>query len=120
MANTIQSNGSITFAASEMQVIGNTSNLYTMTGSNISANIQNIAVGSWQGLDTGSLSDIRFAYISNDGSGSVNISTDSGGSNVIAILQPLDWAYIPWSGSSGLYARAYTNPAVLTTIIAEA
>lgn len=119
MANTITSNGSVTFNISGMNVIGNASLVLYTTGSNLQANVVNIATGTWQTLATSSLSDIRFMYFQNDGSGSCQIAVDSGGTEVIAILQDGDFAIIPWSGSLGLWAQAFTSSSILTTIFAE-
>jgi hypothetical protein len=120
MANTISTTGTLTTVMGALRVTGDLTLSKTLSGSNVTANVQNIALSSWQGLDTSSLSDVRYAYVSNDGSGSVKLATDGAGANVIAVLQTDDWVFLPWSGSTGLYAQAYTSASVITTIITEA
>lgn len=90
-----------------------------MTGSNVTQTVQNITTASWQGLDTASLSDLRYFYADNVGSGSIKISSDISGSNLMAIMQPNDTCMIPWSGSVSLYAKAFNSASVLQYNVSE-
>jgi hypothetical protein len=90
-----------------------------MSGSNLTATNQNLTTASWQGLDTSSLSDLRYFSADNTGSGSIQIATDNSGSNVIAKLAPNDTCLIPWSGSTQLYAKAFTTASVLYYVVTE-
>lgn len=119
MANTITTSGTMTATVGTLRVTGDLSLTRTISGSNATANIQNIALSSWQGLTTSSLADIRYVYVSNEGNGEVRLATDNAGSNIISRMQVDDWLMLPWSGSTGLYAQAYTSASTITTIIME-
>lgn len=110
--NTLTCNGIITVT------IGNSINLplavnVAITGSTDVRKTQAIALGSWQALDTSSLSNIRYLWADNISTGSINVATDGAGSNVISRLSPNDNLLIPWSGSLTLYAQAYISASAL-------
>lgn len=123
MANTISSTGRASINVNGLPVQADfTLATLTLTGSNITATSQNINTGSWQSMDTSSLSDVKFAYFQNPTTGStVKVAADSSGTNVITTLTGDEdsWAWIPWSGTYSFYARAYSGSAVLNTIFVE-
>lgn len=124
MSNSIQVNGSAAVTAGGLSVNSSFSNAVTMTGSNVSADVQNIATGTWQGINTSSLADVRMLVATNvppvvGQSGSINISSDVSGTPLLAVLSSGDTAVIPWSGSLGVYAQAYITASVLRYIITE-
>jgi hypothetical protein len=96
------------------------------TGSNAIADVKNIGSASaWTPLNTSSLSDLRYAYFANEGTGTLWIASNSTGTNIISKLDVNDHATIPWSGSIGtipLYANCPAAGAgsVLYYILAEA
>ena len=93
-----------------------------LTGSNVVWKTQDLNTAGWSSLDTSSLSDIRYVAATNLGSGSVQISTNSAGTNVIGILQKNDSTIIPWSGSvaaASFYAKAFTSASTLAYVLTE-
>jgi hypothetical protein len=84
-----------------------------LTGSRQPASIPSIATGSWTSLYTGSCSTIRSMLFVNNGSGSIQISTTTSSLNTIAKLSPLDVAFIPWSGSTALFAQSFFTASAL-------
>ncbi len=123
MANTISTTGTFTVNIDGINYNGSLSNTITTSGSNAIGNIINIASGSWQGLPTSSLSDIRYVHAENKGDEKVLIATDSAGTKLVAILTSGDVALIPWSGSGQFYANVQSTNAsgsLLAVTIGEA
>jgi hypothetical protein len=91
------------------------------SGSNSVAVIQNISISAWSGLDTGSLSDVRYMHFDNVSTGSIKVATDSAGTNVITELAPNDVSVIAYASGSlpTLYAKAFNSASVLQYILAE-
>jgi|ERR1051326_1976138 hypothetical protein len=112
MANTIVNNGTVTLNTATLRLVSDISFSQTLTGSNAVGHTDNITTSSYQGLITSSLSDIRWVVASNeDDTGSIAIATDSAGTNRLGYLAPGDSLVVPWSGSTGLYAKAFNTPA---------
>ena len=112
MANNISCYGQFT------GTIGNPTNIplafnFNLTGSTDQRKTQPIALGSEQSLDTASFSNIRYVVSDNIGNGSISISTNVAGTQVIGTLQPNDILMTPWTGSIQLYAQAYVSASVL-------
>ena len=122
MANTWTLNGSVTLNSLNSKLVGPINQAITINGSNGVWQSQNVTTGSWIGLDTGSLTDLRYAWFTNtDVSSSILIATGSAGQNQIAIIQPSDDYLLPWSGSLPLYAKAIgsNGTVVLQYILTE-
>lgn len=110
MANQIISTGTVQVNSSTLRLITDMSFSQTISGSNAVGKTENITTASYQGLDTASLSDIRwFAASNEDSTGSISIASDSSGTNQIAYLSPGDSFLMPWSGSRSLYAKAFNT-----------
>jgi hypothetical protein len=124
MANTITVNGNAGVTTDGLSINNAIGYTITMNGYAVEAAVQDIALGSWQALSTSSLSDIRVFAASNESpvtnqSGSIKISTSGTGTPVIAILWSGDSCVIPWSGSVGFWAQAFTTASVLQYFVAE-
>lgn len=121
MADNINANGTINYQIDGINLNGNTSLLYFVTSSTMLVNVQTLPTGSWIPLaTTSSISDIRYTFVSNQGSGSVNVATDSAGTKVAAILQTGDWTFLPNSGSGYIYAKVFGTASLVTSIVAAA
>jgi hypothetical protein len=124
MANSIRVSGNASVTSDGLTVNNTITYTINMTGSNVTATVTDVALGSWQALNTSSLSDIRIFVASNvppvDGqSGSIQIASAASGTPVVTILGSGDSVVLPWSGSLGLWARAYTSASALQYIVAE-
>jgi len=127
MSDTISSAGSftVTINGSTSKFVGDLS-LTTLnkSGSNAVADVKNITSGSWQPLNTSSLSDVRYMYFSNEGTSSIIVANSADGQKVLTTLQPNDHSQIAWyanmSGSQ-LYANVSdpTSGSVLYYILTE-
>lgn len=120
MANTITCNATFTVstaAGSPNVAIGIN---VPMSGSNATWTIQNIATGTWQALNTSSLTDVRYFAADNMSTGAIQIATGSAGQNVLTKLSPNDNIVLPWSGSLTLYAQAFNSASQLAYLVAEA
>jgi len=95
---------------------------YQMTGSNATWTVSNLTANTWQSLDTGSLSNLRYAAFDNIGTASVYIATGSAGGNLLAKLLPNDNLVLPWDGLTNptLYAYASGSMSILMYFVAEA
>lgn len=127
MSDTITSNGTftVTIYGSTSKYVGDLSiTSIVKSGSNAASEVKNIASGSWQALATGSLSDIRYMYFSNESTGTLYISTTTSTVGLISVLAPNDHSQIGWSGSvaaTPLYATCVmpTSSSVLYYIVSE-
>lgn len=127
MSDTIRNSGTftVTINGTVSSFNGDCTLSVTKVGSNATADVKNVTSGSWQALTTASLSDLRYMYFANEGTGSIIIAVDSAGAKPIATLQPNDHAIIPWSASiaaASLYANVpmYTSSSLLYYILTEA
>lgn len=125
MPNVIYVNGTFSVQTAEGTTPLGLSTQVTTTGSNMVQIFTNVAMSSWQPLVTSSLSDLRYAAFVNYGDpaeGTIKVSTDSSGTNVISILAPGDSSVVSWSGSiaaSPLYCQAFNNSGSLAYQLTE-
>lgn len=123
MANTIRSSGTVTITTNSATIRPSIAFDLTMSGSNVVYEAKNVDTSGYQALSTSSLSDIRVGTFTNTTSGSVVlIARDSGGTNIISVLEYDESAFIPMSGSIGamtLYAKALNSASVLEYALAE-
>ena len=112
MAYTIQCNGTFTATIGNPINIPLSINVY-VTGSNDKRVTQPVATGTWQALDTSSLSNVRYFVADNISTASIAIATDSAGTKLIGTLQPNDNIVTPWTGSMSLYVQSYISASVL-------
>lgn len=124
MANQITSTGTFTIGDSAgLRGIFNLSLNLTMTGSNLALEAANIPSGSWTGLRTSSLSDLRYAVFVNNGEQDVLLGASSVGAGLNPRLRPGDFCVIPYSGSGvlPLYAQggSSTTASLLEYGVAE-
>jgi hypothetical protein len=111
MANQITSNG--TFSIGDSSGTRGSFNLalsLTMTGSNLTLDIKNIPSGSWTPLNTGSISDLRYAVFQNSGEQNIIIG-GTNGAGLQPMLRPGDFFVFPYSGSTvpQLFAQGGNN-----------
>lgn len=122
MANQIISSGTVRATVGSWSLTSDISFTTDMTGSNIQSEIKDIPSGSWVPLLSQSLTDMRWFVASNEGTASIKIARDNAGTNVLAILQPLDSVQIPWSGSTAsfpLWAYAFPSASLLQYFTSE-
>lgn len=128
MADQIKSSGTftVTINGNVASMTGDLTLAVNKTGSNAVAEVKNITSGSWQALSTSSLSDVRYMYFSNEGSGSIIVANDAAGTKVISMLRTYDHSQIAWSGSiantplyANISAESPGTSSVLYYILAE-
>lgn len=90
----------------------------TTTGSNGISSAINVGT-SWGTVDTGSCSDIRMIVVSNPSTSSIQLATDSSGTNKVCTVWPDDVAIVPWSGSNAFWAKSLQDPAVVQFLFQE-
>lgn len=122
--NTFTINGSATLVLDATRAVGNMAKTVTLVGSNAGFKSANITASGWTGLDTSSLSDLRYSWFyNNDLTASIVIASGSNGEHVVTMLYPGDTAVMPWSASlPQLYAKAFgvtTNQVVVQYILVE-
>ena len=88
------------------------------TGSNGLSTAVNVGT-SWGTVDTGSCADIRMIVVKNPSTSSVQVATDSSGTNIICTAWPSDVAIIPFSGSKAFWAKSLNTPAVVQFMFQE-
>ena len=124
MANTISVSGNVGVSSDGLSINNSVSWNTNMSGSNVTATVQDIALGSWQALDTTTLGDVRILSATNTKdptqfSSSVILASDNAGAKPISILQAGDSCVIPWSGSLAVWARAYISASTIQYVAAE-
>lgn len=107
--NTFTINGTVTSLNGTFKTIGSLNRSLTLTGDNTIA--ESITVtASLQQIDLTKLSDYRYGYFLNandstTNTGSITLTSDSGGLKVLTVLQAGDVALLPNSGSVSIYAK---------------
>lgn len=125
ISNTVTVGGVVTLVSSGLKNVMTLADNFYTTGSNFIANNANVNTGSWQILDQGSDTNLRYGFFCNtDATSSVKLAINAAGtSSYAAFLMPGDCAIIPNLGSSVvLYAQATgSNPTiVLQYLVTEA
>jgi len=122
---TVNIGGQVTVVNNSLRSVIGLSDNFTTTGSNSITNNANISTGSWQVLDQGSNTSLKYMFATNlDATSSCYIAINSAGtSSYSAYLGPGDVAIIPNNGTSVvLYAKATGshNPIILQYLAVEA
>lgn len=120
MANSIRGSGNSTITLNNLPLQADFTTNLTPNGSGSLANSFFIQTGSWQAIDTGSISNIGTIYIDNpSGPGTVQIATGSTGTPLLDTLSPTDWAWHSWTGSIQLYGKALDTGSWINVILAS-
>lgn len=75
MAQEIRASGTLTITKNGFTITGNTSKVISMTGSNYSGAVLTIS-SSYTQIPTGSLGDLRYMFISNESTSSIDVTTN--------------------------------------------
>lgn len=121
MSNGIQTAARVNFTMGSI-TIPITLNINTYaTGSQQSAGIVDLSVGTWTALSTSSLSDIGYGAFINDGSGSVAVRISGSATNLTYLKCKTDASLISMQSGSNppLIATAYTSASVLFYAVQE-
>jgi len=121
MSQSLTIGGTITLVNNNLRTLLNLTDTITTTSSNSITNNANINTSSWQVLDQGSNSNLRYAFFTNlDATSSCLIAMNTTAtSSYSALLQPGDVCIMPNSGSTILYAKATgSNPTIVLQYVA--
>jgi hypothetical protein len=127
MADTISATGTytVTINGTTSKYVADNSVTIQKTGSNAASEVINIGTAAWTPLNTGSLSDLRYAYFANESTGTIQV-TFSQSFLPFTTLLPNDSTMLALSNSIGapsgsLWARAISSsgPSILYYIVSE-
>lgn len=108
MASEIRATGYLSITRNGFTTTGNTARIVDMSGSNYSGTVYTIGTSYWQ-IPTGSCNDLRYLFVSNESTASVEISYNSTSSS-FATLQSGDVILLPPSASFKTYFVKATLP----------
>lgn len=98
MANEITANAQLTILKNGFSISGNNTQRISISGSQYLGNIQSIGSGSYESVVTGDLSQIRYLFLLNQSTASIQVSMNST-SQSFSLLRPNDILLLPPSAS---------------------
>jgi hypothetical protein len=116
--NEIRATANLQITKDGFNITGNSTQTLTMTGSNYSGEVFT-ATTAWQKIPTGSLGDIRYMYLLNNSTASVDITMHVNSSS-FSQLRPYDSILMPPAISRAeYYIKATEQPADIQVVIVE-
>lgn len=106
MAQNLSLSGQIVVTNGGLRNIITLNDTLNTTSSTAIVNNQTVVTGSWQVVDSGSNTNLRFIYLSNtDTTSSVKIAFGNT-TSLASVLQPTDFCILTYTGSTTIYAQA--------------
>ena len=116
MASEIRCSGNLTVNRDGFQIVGNSSTIIDMTGSNYVGKPQVIGT-TYETVNIGQCGNIRYVYIKNVSTGSVSVSMHAD-SQSFAVMQEDDFIVLPPSASFVTYKAKSTLAGSTVQVVA--
>ena len=118
MANEIRATATLQITQNGFVITGNTTNTISMTGSNYGGQVVTIS-SSYVPIPTGSCSSMRYLFLTNNSTASVNVAVHQNSSS-FATLQYLDTFLVPPSPFTGSwYIKSDTGGTDVQVVVVE-